>query len=190
VDLVEQFELNLAANPRTTTPMAKCIAMDDPGQPLVSNRQFISLVGALLYLATCTRPDIAFAVSYLSRFSAAPTVPLWTAAKRVLLYLRSHSHLGLTYTHSPEYYFSVFSDSSCAEDTSDRKSQTGFAVLASGFLVNWMSKRQPTVAVSTSEAEYQALAQAAREVQWLNKLRSDLGLPCSPVTIQGDNQGS
>ena len=67
--------------------MAKCIAMDDPGQPLVSNRQFISLVGALLYLATCTRPDIAFAVSYLSRFSAAPTVPLWTAAKRVLLYL-------------------------------------------------------------------------------------------------------
>jgi len=56
--------------------------------------------------------------------------------------------------------------------------------------VNWMSKRQPSVAISTSEAEYQALAQAAREVQWLKKLRSDLGLPCSPVTIQGDNQGS
>jgi len=105
VDLVEQFDLTLAAKPRTTTPMAKCTAMDDPGQPLASNRQYISLVGALLYLATCTRPDIAFAVGDLSRFSAVPTVPLWMAAKRVLLYLRTHSHLGLTYTHSPEYYF-------------------------------------------------------------------------------------
>ena len=112
------------------------------------------------------------------------------AAKRLLLYLRVNAHLGLTYTHSPEYYFSVFSDSSYAEDTIDRKSQTGFAVLTSGSLVNWKSKRQPTVAISTSEAEYQALAQAAREVQWLKKLRDDLGLPCSTVTIQGDNQGS
>jgi len=185
VDLVEQFDLSLAANPRTTTPVAKCTAMDDPGQPLDSNRQYISLVGALLYLATCTRPDIAFAVSYLSRFSAAPPVPLWTAAQRVLLYLRSHSHLGLTYTHSPEYSVFVFSDSSYAKDTIYRQSQTGFAVLAYGSLVNWMSKRQPTVAVTTN-AEYQALAQAAREVQWLKKLRSDLGLPCSTVTIQGD----
>ena len=67
---------------------------------------------------------------------------------------------------------------------------SGFAVLASGSLVNWMNKRQPTVAISTSEADYQALAQAARDVQWLKKLRSDLGLPCSPVTIQGENQGS
>ena len=136
--------------------------MNAPGQPLASYRQCISLVGALLYLATCTRPDIAFAVSYLCRFSAVPTVPLWIAAKRVLLYLRTHSHLGLTYTHSPEYSFSVCSDSSYAEDTIDRKSPTGFAVLASGSLVNWMSKRQPTVAISTSEAEYQALAHAAR----------------------------
>ena len=117
-------------------------------------------------------------------------MPLGTAAKRVLLSLRTHSHLGLTYTHSPKYSFSVFSDSSYAEDAIDKKSQTGFAVLASGSLVNWMSKRQPTVAISTSEAEYQALAQAAREVQWLKKLRSDLGLPCSPVTVLADNQGS
>ena len=164
--------------------------MDTPGQALPSNRQYLSLVGALNYLATCTRPDIAFAVSYLSRFSAIPTVPLWQAAKRVLLYLRTHSTLGLTYTHSSDYAFTVFSDSSYAEDVVDRKSQTGFAVLASGSLVNWMSKRQPTVAISTSEAEYQALAQAAREVQWLKKLRADLGLPCSTITIQGDNQGS
>ena len=113
---MEQFDLTLAANPRTTTPMAKCTAADVTGQLLPSNSNYISLVGELNYLATCTRPDIAFAVSYLSRFSAVPTVPLWAAAKRVLLYLRSHSHLGLTYTHSPEYSFSVFSDSSYAEN--------------------------------------------------------------------------
>jgi len=53
-----------------------------------------------------------------------------------------------------------------------------------------MSKRQPTVAISSSEAEYQALAQTARKVQWLKKCRADLGLPCTTVTIQGDNLGS
>ena len=77
LDLVEQFDLTLAANPRTTTPLAKCTAVDASGQLLPSNSQYISLVGALNYLATCTRPDISFAVSYLSRFSAVPTVPLW-----------------------------------------------------------------------------------------------------------------
>ena len=76
LDLVEQFDLTLAANPRTTTPMAKCTAVDASGQLLPSNSNYISLVGALNYLATCTRPDIAFAVSYPSRFSAVPTVPL------------------------------------------------------------------------------------------------------------------
>ena len=62
VDLVEQFDLTLAANPRTTTPLAKCTAVDASGQLLPSNHQYISLVGALNCLATCTRPDIAFAV--------------------------------------------------------------------------------------------------------------------------------
>eukprot|EP00798_Chlamydomonas_sp_ICE-L_P029094 gene29094-biopygen32958 len=190
VDLVEQFGLTDAAPPRFAAPMAKSTVSDAPGEPLPSNSQYLSLVGALLYLATCTRPDISFAVSYLSRFSAHPTVPLWGAAKRLLLSLRTHSHLGLTYTHNPEFSFTVFSDSSFADDGSDRRSQTGFAVLAGGCIVNWMSKRQPTVAISSSEAEYQALSQAAREVQWLKKLRVDLGLPCALVTIQGDNLGS
>jgi hypothetical protein len=190
VDLVEQFGLTSAAPPKFAAPMSKSTVSDEPGVPLPSNSQYLSLVGALLYLATCTRPDISFAVSYLSRFSAQPTVSLWNAAKRLLLYLRTHSHLGLTYTHSPEFSFTVFSDSSFADDGSDRRSQTGFAVLAGGCIVNWMSKRQPTVAISSSEAEYQALSQAAREVQWLKKLRVDLGLPCDLVTIQGDNLGS
>jgi len=120
VDLVEQFGLTDAAKPKFSAPMANCTdTADPPGDPLPSNSQYLSLVGALLYLATCTRPDISFAVSYLSRFSAHPTVPLWGAAKRLLLYLRSHSHLGLTHTHSPEFSFTVFSDSSFADDGSD-----------------------------------------------------------------------
>eukprot|EP00798_Chlamydomonas_sp_ICE-L_P014937 gene14937-biopygen23998 len=67
-----------------------------------------------------------------------------------------------------------------------RRSQTGLAVLASGGVVSWVSKRQITPALSTGEAEYQALAAAAREVQWLKHLRADLGLPCKLVTIRCD----
>ena len=98
VDLVEQFGLTAAAKPKFAAPMAKCTVTDPPGEPLVSNSQYLSLVGALLYLATCTRPDISFAVSYLSRFSAHPTAPLWGAAKRLLLYLRSQKPPG-THLH-------------------------------------------------------------------------------------------
>ena len=68
VDLVEQFDLTRAAKPRGNTPMVKCTTLDAPGQPPPSNSQFFSLIGALLYLSTCTRPDISYAVSYLSRF--------------------------------------------------------------------------------------------------------------------------
>eukprot|EP00798_Chlamydomonas_sp_ICE-L_P011437 gene11437-biopygen9425 len=78
-------------------------------------------------------------------------------------------------------------DASFGDDPEGRRSQTGMAILASGGVVHWASKRQITPAVSTGEAEYQALAATARDVQWFKHLRVDLGLPCSLVTIQCDS---
>eukprot|EP00798_Chlamydomonas_sp_ICE-L_P001700 gene1700-biopygen14531 len=78
-------------------------------------------------------------------------------------------------------------DASFGDDPEGRRSQTGMAILASGGVVHWASKRQITPAVSTGEAEYEALAATARDVQWFKHLRVDLGLPCSLVTIQCDS---
>jgi len=71
-----------------------------------------------------------------------------------------------------------------------RRSQTGVAILSAGSLISWSSKRQITPAVSTGEAEYQALATTAREVIWLKYLRADIGFPSSVVTIQCDSTGA
>ena len=188
VDMVDTFHMTTAAKSRSSVPLLK--GTFTGGELLPNNTQYLSLIGSLIYLSTCTRPDIVYAVSFLARYSAAPNVSLWEAAKRVLMYLREHARMGIQYSHSPDFAFLVHSDSSYGPDPEDRKSQTGLAVLASGGLVSWLSKRQPTVAISTSEAEYQALNQAAREVQWLKQLREDLGLPYSVVTIHGDSQGA
>eukprot|EP00798_Chlamydomonas_sp_ICE-L_P032609 gene32609-biopygen11978 len=93
----------------------------------------------------------------------------------------------LMYSHSSDFAVHAYSDASFGDDPEGRRSQTGMAILASGGVVHWASKRQITPAVSTGEAEYQALAATARDVQWFKHLRVDLGLPCSLVTIQCDS---
>ena len=138
-------------------------AADSPAMP--NNHMFASLIGSLIYLSTCTRPDIAYSVSALSRFTAKPTQAHWRAAQRVLVYLRKYPNLGIRYRHGSEFAVQAYSDASFGEDPEGRRSQTGLAILASGGLVHWASKRQITPAVSTGESEYQALAAAARDVQ-------------------------
>eukprot|EP00798_Chlamydomonas_sp_ICE-L_P015812 gene15812-biopygen24838 len=93
----------------------------------------------------------------------------------------------LMYSHSSDFAAHAYSDASFGDDPEGRRSQTGMAILASGGVVHWASKRQITPAVSTREAEYQALAATARDVQWFKHLRVDLGLPCSLVAIQCDS---
>ena len=191
-DLLERFPMELKAR-SAITPMISCdIAVENMPSPLLpNNHKYISLIGSFIYLSTCTRADISFAVSILSRFSAAPTVAQWLAAKRLLQYLRDNKHLGLCYMHnSTPFKFTVFSDSSFAESKSDRKSQSGVAILAAGSLVSWMSKKQVTTALATAEAEYQALSTTAREVMWLKRLSADLGYPCLAITIQCDSTGA
>eukprot|EP00798_Chlamydomonas_sp_ICE-L_P011700 gene11700-biopygen15862 len=158
------------------------------GSPaLPNNLMYASLIGSLIYLSTCTRPNIAYSVSALSRFTSKPTQAHWRAAQRVLVYLRKYPNLGIRYSHSSDFAVHAYSDASFGDDPEGRRSQTGMAILASGGVVHWASKRQITPAVSTGEAEYQALAATARDVQWFKHLRVDLGLPCSLVTIQCDS---
>eukprot|EP00798_Chlamydomonas_sp_ICE-L_P013354 gene13354-biopygen22482 len=158
------------------------------GSPaLPNNLMYASLIGSLIYLSTCTRPDIAYFVSPLSRFTSEPTEAHWRAAQRVLVYLRKYPNLGIRYSHSSDFAVHAYSDASFGDDPEGRRSQTGMAILASGGVVHWASKWQITPAVSTGEAEYQALAATARDVQWFKHLRVDLGLPCSLVTIQCDS---
>jgi hypothetical protein len=151
--------------------------------------KYSSLVGSLMYLSSCTRPDICFAVNVLARSTHAPTTAHWEAAKRVLKYLKGTKSLGILYTADVPVDLVVFSDASYAND-SDRRSTTGWMIKASGGAISWNTRRQITVATSSSEAEYQAMSSTAREVCWLKQMRSDLGLSGAMVTMRCDNRSA
>lgn len=170
----------------------------DPGHRLVKANEdeealdqplYQSVVGSLMYLATCTRPDIAYAVGMLARFSSKPNQSHWTAAKRVLRYLRGTVNFGILYRG--ESGVLGYSDADWAGDADDRKSTSGYMFLIAGGPVSWKSRKQSTVALSTAEAEYVALSTAVQECMWMQRLLSELGNPPDgPTTILEDNQSS
>lgn len=148
------------------------------------------LIGSLLYLSGWTRPDIAFSVNYLSRFLSCHDASHHQAALRVLRYLKGSVDYGLTYSRAGNSSLVAYSDSDWAADIETRRSVTGFLFLLAGAPISWSSKCQPTVALSSTEAEYMALAMTCCEGIFLQRLLSQLGLPIVPLTILGDNQSS
>jgi hypothetical protein len=148
-----------------------------------------SIIGMLLYLAMGTRPDIAFAVSYFSRFSAQPSLLHWRGLKQVVRYLIGTKSYGIRYSKSGQTTFESFSDADWASDSSDRKSITGWIIRMRNGALCWSSTKQKCVALSTMEAELIALAAASSEVLWWRQLLAELGVKqAKPTVIHEDNQ--
>ena len=164
----------------------------DEGDPLdTSKYPYSELVGSLMYLSICTRPDISFATGSLARYMSNPTTVHWQAAKGVLRYLAGTPDHGITFGGTGvdlELY--GYCDADYAGDIDTRRSTTGYVFTLNGGAISWQSKRQPTVAASTTEAEYMAAAAAVKEGLWLRKILNDLGLTFKTVSILADNQSA
>lgn len=180
------------AKPRSTPlPIGyRHCAVSGPEELLANPTEYRALVGELNYLATCTRPDLAFALSMLSRHMAEPSKGALTLALGVLRYLAGTREMGLHFEKGADLLFVGYSDSDWAGDPVTRRSTTGYVYMLGGGTVSWLSQLQRTVAVSSVEAEYQATATAVREALWLQKLADDLSLPKSAVEIRVDSQGA
>jgi hypothetical protein len=166
-------------------------ALIPAGEPLSSecHVQYPSLVGSLMHLANCTRPDISQAVSSLARFLKSPTTLHWDAAQQLLRYLVGTQRAGLLYGSGKQETFLGYCDANHGGDVATRRSTTGFVFLLHGAAVSWQSKLQPTVALSTTEAEYQAAGMAAREALWFRKLLPELGeMVTGPSIILCDSE--
>jgi hypothetical protein len=160
------------------------------GEPLDTTvYAYSTLIGSLLYLSVCTRPDIAYSVGALAKYMAKPTMAHWTAAKGVLRYLKGTADFGIKFGGG----FGVvlgYCDSDFAGDVDTRRSTTGYVYLLHGGAISWSSRRQATVAASTTEAEYMAAAAATKEAVWLRRLLGDLGIVANTVGIKADNQSA
>jgi hypothetical protein len=106
----------------------------------------------------------------------------------VLKYVSSTQQYGLTFGGQAE--LQGYCDADYAGDKDTRRSTTGYVFTLNGGAICWSSRLQPTVAVSTTEAEYMAAAQAVKEGLWVRKLMMDLDMGVQTVTIQCDNQGA
>ena len=153
-------------------------------------RIYQSAVGSLMYAMLGSRPEIAYAVSKVSQYCTNPDSTHWTAVKRIFRYLAGTPNRGLWYgVHGSG---DGYTDADWGA-SDDRKSIGGYTFLLNGAAICWNSKKQSTVALSSTEAEYMALTQAVKESLWLQAILQDLGATNHQAEMKNiyiDDQGS
>jgi len=157
-------------------------------------KEYRSMIGSLMYLMLCTRPDIAFAVGALSRYNNAPNSSHMVDAKHLFRYVKKTSHIFLRLGPFviKDLYPVLYCDADWAGDVDTRKSTGGYVCALTEdnplrdeprrSAVSWSSKRQPTVALSSTEAEYIGLTQATKEAIWVSQFIRELQtVPINPA---------
>lgn len=190
-NLVQKFGMEHAKAVNTPVDVSMKLIKASVEDECVDQKRYQSAVGSLLYLSTATRPDITYAVSNVAKYSANPTKQHWTAVKRIFRYLKGTLNYGLLFSKEGSADCVGFSDADWGGDHDDRKSTSGYLFQLSGAAISWRSKKQTSVALSTAEAEYIALASAAQEALWLRQLTTDLKHePAAATVIFEDNQST
>ena len=193
-DIIKRFNLdqaNTVSTPADThMPLQETLGDDD--LTLSSTIPYREAVGCLMYAMVLTRPDIAFAVSRVAKFTSNPRLSHWTALKRIFRYLSGTVMMGISYYgNSSDLALRGYCDADYAGDHDDRKSRTGYLFLLANGAIAWCSKRQGCTADSTTEAEFVAMAESVKEAIWLRRLLHSLGFPSKvPTPIFSDNQGA
>ncbi|CAK9816176.1 Copia protein [Anthophora plagiata] len=152
-----------------------------------------NLIGCLMYVMVCTRPDLCTAVNILSRYTNKNNKELWQELKRVLRYLKGSKDIKLTYTRGQYNNLLIgYADSDWGgSDTNDRKSTSGYLFqLFEKCTICWSTKRQASVAASSTDAEYMALFEAVKEALWLKSLAISINIRIEqPIVTYEDNNG-
>ncbi|WVZ48731.1 LOW QUALITY PROTEIN: hypothetical protein U9M48_000150 [Paspalum notatum var. saurae] len=184
-DILKKF--NMGDSKPTTTPMSTNTALDaDEDGEAVDQKEFRGVIGSLLYL-TATRPDIQFAVCLYARYQASPRTSHRQAVKRIFRYLKFTPELGLWYSSSSSLFLRGFSDADHAGCRIDRKSTSGTCQLLGTSLVSWSSRKQASVSLSTTEAEYIAAASCCSQLLWMKATLSDFGLRFGKIPLLVDS---
>ncbi|CAM8877350.1 unnamed protein product [Rhodiola kirilowii] len=198
--IIKHFNMD-KSNPLSTPMVVRSLDVNkDPFRPCEESEQildpevpYFSAIGALMYLANCTRPDISFAVNLLARFSSAPTKRYWNGVKHIFRYLQGTIDLGLFYPNNTKPILIGYADAGYLSDPHKDKSQTRYVFTCGGTAISWRSQKQTLGATPSNHAEVIALHEASRECVWLRSMTENIkntsGLQPTndPITLYEDN---
>ncbi|KAJ9547136.1 hypothetical protein OSB04_019679 [Centaurea solstitialis] len=128
---------------------------------------YLSAIGALMFLAGHTRPDISFSLNLLARYSSCPTKRHWNGVKQIFRYLQGTKDLGLYFANPSKGSLYGFADAGYLSDPHNGRSQTGYVFTMGGTAISWRSTKQTMTATSSNHAEILAIHEASRECVWL-----------------------
>ena len=156
----------------------------------ISQLEYSRIIGSLMYVMNCTRLDIEYSISKLSRYTSIPEVDHWKAIIRVLKYLRYTQNYGLHYTRYPAV-LQGYRDAKWISDMKDTKSTSGYVFTLGGAAVSWKSLKQPCITRSTMEYEFITLDKVGEEAKWLRRFLEDILIwpkPVPAICIHCDSQ--
>ncbi|XP_057811773.1 secreted RxLR effector protein 161-like [Salvia miltiorrhiza] len=190
------------AHPLTSPMVVRTLDVNkDPFRPIEDGEitlgpevPYLTAIGALTYLANNTRPDIAFSVNLLARYSYAPTLRHWNGIKHILRYLKGTVDLVLYYSKGLDYSLVGYADAGYLSDPHKAKSQTGYVFTCGGTAISWKSVKQSLTATSSNHSELIAIHEASRECVWLRNMTSYIQETCglaspkdNPTVLYEDN---
>ena len=177
-------------------PTKKDCPTTDEDKAEMAQIPYREILGAITWLAVVSRPDLAFAASYLGQYSTNPGKPHWKALLRVLRYLQGTRTLALTLgrvSDADPDVLTGYTDANWARDIDDYRSTSGYLFKLGDATISWNSKKQSTVASSSTEAEYIATSHGAKQAVWLRQLLVYAGIVGEPppsTTLYVDNMGA
>jgi transposase InsO family protein len=196
-DILEAHNMSECKGIATPLDLVKLTKDMSPKTPdevaAMAHVPYQSAIGSLMYLMLGTRPDLAAAVGILSKFASSPGQQHWVAVKRVMRYIKQTAdyRLVLGGTPSGSIVLEGWIDADWAGDLDNRRSTSGYVFTVGTGATAWASKLQATVASSSTEAEYIAMAFGSREGVWERALCGELGFrQKEPTVIHEDNQGA
>jgi hypothetical protein len=194
-DMLSKFQMDecsTAAIPMSpTNPLLTKPSPTKKGKAPAEARRFRQLLGSLTYAMTGTRPDIAFVIGFLGRFSNQATAAHWSAAVDVLRYLKGTMDYGLRFSPGSDLTLEGYSDATWISCPDTARSVNGYHINLSGASIAWSSKRQRRCAVSSCDAEYLGLGDASRTIVGLRNFFDEINVEQPlPTVLHGDNQGS
>lgn len=182
--------VNSPMDPNQHLSQEMCPETADEQQEM-ANIPYQEAIGCIMYAAQFSRPDICFAVSALSRYNVNYGRAHWLAVKRVLRYLKGTIDMKLTYRPDGNEEMIGFCDADWAGDLDKRRSTTGYVFQSQGGAISWATRRQPTIALSSTEAEFMSMVAAIQEALWLKRFEGELFLMApKTITLFCDNQGA